>query len=97
MLDFVYVSPRRLTSVIVGAVIVVALAIFFEEVRIAQLSERLEQACGLLYETDRAMISRRIDDTMTPNRISVMDHMDTLINGWEAPESYVLAQRHACG
>ena len=88
------ISPRR--WVLPGMVALLLLGLLFEEARIAELSDDLEKACTLLYETDQAMLGRRIDETASPDRISVLDHMDALINGWEAPEAFLLAQRHVC-
>ena len=82
--------------VVMGAGAALLLVLLFEEVRMAQVADDLAKACTLLYETDRAMMDRRIEQSRSPDKISVLDHMDALINGWEAPEAFLLAQRLVC-
>jgi hypothetical protein len=81
---------------ITGTGAALLLVVVFEEVRLAQVADDLAKACTLLYETDRAMMARRIEQSGSPGKISVLDHMDALINGWEAPEAFLLAQRLVC-
>ena len=82
--------------VVMGAGAALLLVLLFEEVRMAQVADDLAKACTLLYETDWAMMDRRIEQSRSPDKISVLDHMDALINGWEAPEAFLLAQRLVC-